>query len=726
MPAGSVKKDIAKMQPDISYTQSRELSWLRFNQRVLEEATDNTVPLMERFKFISIFTSNLDEFFMIRVGSLFDLSLMAPGNIDNKTLLTPSEQLEQILKRIPGLMHLRDKIYREVSTELRFYGVYDLSPDELSREERKYLNRYYHDNIAPLLSPQIIDPRHPFPHLINKELYIAVLLRNEKGGSALGILPIPSALPDIIRMKDAPGRFVRTENLLLQHIEEIFKIYKIENSSIICVTRNADISLDEEKFDDERDDYRTLMSHLLKKRNRLAPVRLEVQGEPDRELLELLCDRLGIKKTQVFRFQCPINMKYVFELENLLSPAIRAETTYLPLAPRYPECLDQKRSIIEQVVQRDALLFYPFEQITPFVQLLREAAADPQVVSIKITIYRLAAGSQIAEQLCAAAENGKDVTVLMELRARFDEANNISWAERLEQAGCRIIYGPEGYKCHSKICLVTRRDHSRISNITQIGTGNYNEKTAAMYTDFCLLTTNEEIGRDATMFFQNMLIANLNGSYSNLLVAPGGLKTALFECIDEQISKGAEGRIVIKANSMTERDLIDKLKEASCAGVRIELILRGISCLLPGIPGKTENITVISIVGRFLEHSRIYCFGSGDDAKIYISSADLMTRNISRRVEIACPVYDEFARRQISAILGLLLRDNVKARVLQPDGTYLKKDKSSNRVDSQAYFQTHSMQIKHPSQTEQTKNGLSHFGKVLFRLFYKKRSQSAD
>ncbi len=711
MPASSIKTDLTKTH-DISYTQNRELSWLRFNQRVLEEAADSSVPLMERLKFISIFSNNLDEFFMVRVGSLFDIALIAPDSLDNKTLQTPAEQLEHVLKRVPALMNLRDKTYREVSAELRLYGIYDLDYEELSRDDKKYLNRYYHENVEPLLSPQIIDPRHPFPHLMNKVLYIAALIKNEKGNSALGIVPVPSSVSEIIRINDSKTRFVRTENLIVQHIDDIFKIYKIESSSIICVTRNADISLDEEKFDDDNDDYRTHMSHLLKKRKRLAPVRLEIQGEPAAEMVELLCDRLKIKRTQVFKFQCPINMRYVFDLEASLAPAVRADMAYQPVTARYPECLDPKQSVISQIMQHDALLFYPFEQMTPFIQMLKEAAADPQVLSIKITIYRLAPGSQIAQQLCVAAENGKDVTVLMELRARFDEANNIAWAERLEQAGCRIIYGPESFKCHSKICLITRRDHNRISTITQIGTGNYNEKTAAMYTDFCLLTANEEIGRDATLFFQNMLLANLNGDYQKLLVAPGSLKRTLFKLIDEEIEKGMQGRIIIKANSLTERDVIDKLAAASCKGVRVNLILRGISCLLPGIPNKTENITVTSIVGRFLEHSRIYCFGNGDEAKIYISSADLMTRNIIRRVEIACPILDASAKNQIMTILDLLLRDNVKARVLWPNGTYHKKEQTSgSRIDSQAYFLTHSLQTKPPRQTDLEQKGF--FARIL-------------
>jgi polyphosphate kinase len=682
---------------DISYTQNRELSWLRFNQRVLEEAVDPFVPLLEQLKFIAIFTSNLDEFFMVRVGSLFDLSVMTPNEIDNKTLQTPAEQLNQVFEAIPPLMELRDQMFRDVSAALREKDIYDLTVDELTREERKFINHYYRDYIQPLLSPQIIDPRHPFPHLANKMVYIVALLKDEKGHDALGIIPVPSAVPPILPMEHVPSRFMRLETILLQHTEEIFEIYQVESRGIIAVTRNADISFDEEKFGDDVHDYRSQMSQLLKKRNRLAPVRLEVQGNITKGLIDTLCKRLGIEKTQVYHFTCPINMKYVYGVASLLTPAMLAEMTYVPITPRYPECLDSRRSMTEQIKQRDVLLCYPYEQMSPFLQLLKESAVDPNVVSIRITIYRLATGSEIAQQLCLAAENGKDVTVLMELRARFDEENNIAWSERLEQAGCRIIYGMEGYKCHSKICLITRREHNQVWTITQIGTGNYNEKTAVMYTDLCLLTANPEIGKDATLFFQNMMIANLNGVYHSLLVAPNGLKRTIMSLIDEEIAKGTEGRITIKVNSLTERDVIDKLSEASRAGVRVICTLRGICCLRPGIPGKTENIIVSSVVGRFLEHSRIYCFGNGEDAKIYISSADLMTRNITRRVEIACPIHDPGIRHQILDILSWVQKDNVKARLLQPDGTYRKKTVVNGaHVDCQEYFLSHSMQNRGP------------------------------
>ncbi len=678
---------------DNSYTQNRELSWLRFNKRVLEEAFDVTVPLLERLKFISIFTSNLDEFFMVRVGSLFDLSLIAPNIVNNKTGQTPREQLDDIFIAIPPLMRMRDRLMHRTETALREKGISDLSFDELTKKERKHVSGYFRSFIGPILSPQIIDQWHPFPHLANKQLYLASILTNKKGNVHLGLVPVPTSLPPLLWL-DTPNRFIRVENIIKAYMDSIFNIYTIASINTISVTRNADISFDDEKFDDEDTDYRRHMKKLLKKRNHLAPVRLELQGEPNHMLLELLCRRLNIDMRQVYSFQCPIDLKYSYVIKDAIHPALLAELTYPSYIPRYPECLDEGKSVTRQVLKRDLVIFYPFEQMAPFFRLLKESVSDPEVISIKITVYRLAPDSMVANLLCAAAENGKDVTVLMELRARFDEENNIKWAEKLENAGCRIIYGVAGYKCHSKVCLITRKGRGRIKYITQIGTGNYNEKTALSYTDLCLITSNEDIGLDATAFFQNMLISNLNGSYQRLLVAPFGLKSGILSLIDEEIAKGLNGRITIKANSLTDRDIIDKLSEASGAGVKIQLILRGICCLLPGVGGKTENINVTSVVGRFLEHSRIYCFGQGESAKIYISSADMMTRNLSRRVEVACPVLDADVKRQLMEILDIMLADNVKSRVLRPDGTYKKKPVLSGAgLDSQKWFMENSIQL---------------------------------
>ena len=669
-----------------SYTQSRELSWLRFNRRVLEESGDNTVPLLERLKFISIFTSNLDEFFMVRVGSLFDLSLVSPNEIDNKTGLTPSGQLDQIYRVIPGLIEIKNHLYREVSGLLRQEGIWDLAPEELTAEEKKYVSQYYKVKILPVLSPQIVDSRHPFPHLVNKALYVAALLRSKKGNPSLGFIPVPQGLPAFLTMPGTPGRFIRMENVIHQWVHTLFGSYRVEDSCVLCVTRNADISFDEEKFEDDDDDFRSRMSKLLKKRANLAVVRLELSRKVSADFLKLLKARIEVGDHQTYIDRAPLDMKYVYDFIRALPSDVADPLSFPPYQPRWPEDLDEKASIIEQVQRKDKLLFFPFDKVDPFLRLLSEAADRPDVLSIRITIYRLASSSKIAHILCRAAENGKEVTVLMELRARFDEANNISWSKLLEDSGCRVIYGLEGYKCHSKICLITLRKGDKLSYITQIGTGNYNEKTNTMYTDLSLMTASEAIGLDGTVFFQNMLVGNLAGSYEYLLVSPAGIKAKLISLIEEEMAKGPDGYICIKANSMTEREVMDKLAEASRSGVQIQMILRGICCLRPGIPGHTENIHVTSIVGRYLEHGRIYRFGRGKDAKVYISSADLMTRNLNRRVEIACPIYDPEVKDQLLWILHTQLEDNVKASSLLPDGSYVRKVNTLAPCDSQEVF----------------------------------------
>ena len=669
-----------------SYTQSRELSWLRFNRRVLEESGDNTVPLLERLKFISIFTSNLDEFFMVRVGSLFDLSLVSPNEIDNKTGLTPSGQLDQIYRVIPGLIEIKNHLYREVSGLLRQEGIWDLAPEELTAEEKKYVSQYYKVKILPVLSPQIVDSRHPFPHLVNKALYVAALLRSKKGNPSLGFIPVPQGLPAFLTMPGTPGRFIRMENVIHQWVHTLFGSYRVEDSCVLCVTRNADISFDEEKFEDDDDDFRSRMSKLLKKRANLAVVRLELSRKVSADFLKLLKARIEVGDHQTYIDRAPLDMKYVYDFIRALPSDVADPLSFPPYQPRWPEDLDEKASIIEQVQRKDKLLFFPFDKVDPFLRLLSEAADRPDVLSIRITIYRLASSSKIAHILCRAAENGKEVTVLMELRARFDEANNISWSKLLEDSGCRVIYGLEGYKCHSKICLITLRKGDKLSYITQIGTGNYNEKTNTMYTDLSLMTASEAIGLDGTVFFQNMLVGNLAGSYEYLLVSPTGIKAKLISLIEEEMAKGPDGYICIKANSMTEREVMDKLAEASRSGVQIQMILRGICCLRPGIPAHTENIHVTSIVGRYLEHGRIYRFGRGKDARVYISSADLMTRNLNRRVEIACPIYDPEVKEQLIWILHTQLEDNVKASSLLPDGSYVRKVNSLAPCSSQDIF----------------------------------------
>ena len=684
------------MQPekirDTSYTQNRELSWLKFDLRVLEEAEDRSVPLLERLKFVSIFTSNLDEFFMVRVGSLFDMSVMSPKTIDNKSGLTPMGQLERIYAEIPGLVARRDTIYAQVMAELAEKGVRDLQISELEPHEKKYVNQYYKAKVLPVLSPQIVDERHPFPHLINKQLYIASNLHGKRERAPLGLIPLPDVLPRFIQMPEDPCRYIRLETLLLSRADSLYGSFKPSESCVLCVTRNADISFDDDKFDDIDDDYRTKVSKLLKKRSQLGIMRLELEGDPSQEFVRLLCSRIKVENHQVYTCHAPLCLKYVYPLVSALPDEVSAPMSFVPYNPRHPASIDPKGSMIEQIKARDRLLFFPYDSVDPFLRLLSEAAEDPDVVSIRITIYRLASSSKIAHILCRAAENGKEVTALMELRARFDEANNISWSRLLEDSGCRVIYGIEDFKCHSKLCLITMRHGDALSYITQVGTGNYNEKTNKMYTDLTYMTARREIGEDATAFFQNMLVSNLRGEYSTLLVSPEGIKRRLLELMDEQIALGQNGYICIKANSMTEREVIDKLSECSRAGVEVQLILRGICCMRPGIPGKTENIHVTSIVGRYLEHARIYCFGRGDDAKLFISSADLMTRNLVRRVEVACPIYSPELRKCLLWILEKHLADNVKASSLLADGTYKRKS-GEPPFSSQDYFMEHPLPL---------------------------------
>jgi len=682
---------------DLSYTQNRELSWLKFNARVLEEAEDKSVPLIERLRFISIFSSNLDEFFMVRVGSLHDLEMIAPDDIENKSGMTPAQQLDKVFAAVRPLIVRRDHIYREVMGELAAKGVSEIAYEALSDSQREYINDYYKVNIRPLLSPQIIDRSHPFPHLKNKELYAAALLSTKGKDALLGIVDVPSSLPPILMLPGMPMRFVRTEAVVAGHLKKIFKIYVVEEEAVISVTRNADISLDEEKFDEDNPDFLSYMAKLLRKRDRLGPVRLELQGNAPR-LAKMLASSLKLDQKQVFSCACPLKLKFAYALDKCAP-----EMYYKPYAPVWPEYIDKEMPVWHQVKQRDIMLFYPYQSIQPFLDLLKQSANDPSVTSIKITIYRLAHNSAIAKSLIEAAENGKEVTVLMELRARFDEQNNIDWAREMEEAGCRIIYGPDHCKCHAKICLITRKEKNGFSYITQIGTGNYNEKTSTLYTDFCMMTADEGVAQDAAAFFQNMLIGSLEGEYEKLLVAPNSMKNRLMLMIDEEIAKGDEGRIIIKANSVTERDLIDKLVEASCAGVKIDMVIRGICCLVAGIPGKTENISITSIVGRFLEHSRIYSFGKGDERRIYMSSADIMTRNQTRRVEIACPVTSPEIKQMLSEYLDRLIADNVKARKLMSDGNYIRLEPGENvPVNLQEYYLEHPLVFSRTEKPKQT------------------------
>lgn len=655
------------------YTQNRELSWLEFNARVLAEAEDETVPLLERFKFLAIFTSNLDEFFMIRVGSLTDMAALEPNRRDTKSGLTAGEQLSRIYAAVEPLYARRDAAFRDVDARLAQEDLCRTSMDELDSRERKYIKRYFNTMIAPVLSPQVVDSHHPFPHLEGKVLHIAVLLSHKKN-ERLGLIPVPASLPPITFLPNDKRRYLMTEDILLAFADSIFEMYDVLEKTVFCVTRNADVPLDDEPFGSEQVDLRKKMERMLRQRRRMAIVRVELSRPVSSHFKECLHKRFEVTDEQIFLSRsAPLRMSYAFSLGDYLSDGRRSRLSDPPFIPQQPAMLPAGQSLLKTALQRDVLLSYPYESMEPFLQMIREAANDPPVLSVRITIYRLASKAKLVEYLCAAAENGKDVTVLIELRARFDEQNNIDWSERMEEAGCKIIYGFEDYKVHSKICLITRRERGAVRHITQVGTGNYNEKTAKQYTDVSLITADERIGQDAGAFFNNMALGNLSGHYSRLFVAPTSLKNNILALMDEQIAKGKDGYILLKFNSLTDIDVIAKLREASCAGVTVEMIVRGICCLLPGVPGHTENITVTSIVGRFLEHSRIYVFGRGDEEKMYISSADLMTRNTERRVEIACPIDDPAVRTRLHDILYAMQHDTVKARVLQPDGTYCKK-----------------------------------------------------
>lgn len=668
--------------PDTRFTQNRELSWLRFNERVLMEATDETVPLLERLKFIAIFTSNLDEFFMIRVGSLFDLSHFKTHTIDQKSGWTPGEQLTHIYEAVRVLYARRQQIYQEVEQQLRVHGICQLRYDELAETEVKFVRQYFKSSIAPILSPQIVDTHHPFPHLQNKALHIGAWLKY-KNNPMFAVIPVPAALPEVIFLPGGETRYIRTEEVILEHVSQIFKSDTILEKTVFCVTRNADINPDDEAFDFDSDDFRGKMKKLLRQRQRLAPVRLELSRPISETFLKYLKEHLPVTQEQVYVTNAPLKMGYAFALPAKLSENKRRALTDTLFTPGVPHGVRLNAPITPQVQAHDILLSYPFEGMDTFLHLIRESAYDPDVISIKITIYRLARKAKLVEYLCAAAEAGKDVTAFIELRARFDEQNNIDWSERLEDAGCTVIYGVENYKVHSKVCLITRRSQGSVQYITQVGTGNYNEKTALQYTDLSLITANPAIGQDANHFFQNLAIGNVSGQYEHLMVAPSSLKTGIIREIDREIAKRGEGRIFIKMNAITDIDLIEKLKQASCAGVRVRMIVRGICCILPDIPEKTENIEVISIVGRFLEHSRVYCFGQGNDERMYIASADFMTRNTEKRVEVACPIYDRNVREKIHDLMDTCWADNVKARALQRDGSYRTRPIRETPIDSQ-------------------------------------------
>ena len=682
----------------LKYTQNRELSWLKFNQRVLEEAQDPDVPLLERMKFVAIFTSNLDEFFMIRVGSLYDMASLKEMELDRRSKMTPKEQLERIYEAVEPLYKERDKTYSEIKKRLSPYGICGLSFKELQDPEKKYVKKYFKEQILPVLSPQIVDRNHPLPHLLNKEIYVIASLK--RGNQKLfGLVPVPTYLSEILLLPGHDIRYIRMEKILMEYLEIIFDKYEVSDKNYICVTRNGDVSTDDEALD-INEDFRNLMKKTLSKRRKMAVVRLETANPLTENMERYFCDRFCITPKQIFRTKMPMKLSYIFSVAEKVPEHMRRTLIYEPFVPQKSAMVDEETSMIRQIRKKDILLSYPYESMEPFLKLLKEASTDPSVVTIKITIYRLSKKARLVEYLCAAAENGKEVTVLIELRARFDEQNNIDWSERLEDAGCRVIYGFENYKVHSKICLITCKTRNGYQYITQIGTGNYNEKTAAMYTDVCLMTADREIGQDGAAFFQNMCMGNLGGSYRHLLVSPYSLKKKVLELIEEETRKGENGRIIMKMNSVTDVDFIEQISRASRAGVEVDLLVRGICCIRPGVEGYTDHVRVTSIVGRFLEHPRIFSFGRGSAQKLYIGSADMMTRNTEKRVEVGCPVYDEDLRARLNHMLQVMLEDNVKARVLDAAGTYLKKGQGEPFVDAQEVFMQEAVQaaaVKKPA-----------------------------
>ena len=674
----------------LRYTQNRELSWLRFDHRVLEEAQDETVPLLERMKFVSIFTSNLDEFFMIRVGSLYDMIAMGDETKDKRSGMTPKEQLDKIYEAVAPLYKERDKTYNEIKKQLHPYGVCGLDFKELENQEKKYVKKYFKEQILPLLSPTIVDSNHPFPHLQNKELYVIANLKLDNK-TMVGIVPVPQFVSDILYLPGHDIRYIRMEKVIMEYLELVFEQYEVSEKNYVCVTRNADIAPDDEAYSDN-EDFRVIMQETLHKRRRLAAVRLEVAHPLSKEMEKYFCEKLNIEPKCIFRTKMPMKLDFIFAIIDKVPESMKRSLVDRPFTPQ-PAAMVAKGNVMAQVKKKDILLSYPYESMDPFLQLIKEASVDPNVMTIKITIYRLAKKTRLVEYLCAAAENGKDVTALIELRARFDEQNNIDWSERMEEAGCRVIYGFEGYKVHSKICLITYRNRNDIRYITQVGTGNYNEKTAKMYTDLSLITADQEIGEDAATFFKNMSIGNVEGSYRHLIVSPSSLKPKILSLIDEEIAKGKNGRVIMKMNSVTDVDFIQKVAEASRAGVKVDLIVRGICCILPGIPGETENLTVTSIVGRFLEHPRIFSFGKGEEQKIYIGSADMMTRNTEKRVEVACPVYDDAIKARINHM-----------RLLKSDGTLVKKPVTGRPVISQEVFMEEAMNAERPRAIEEKRS----------------------
>ena len=665
-----------------NFTQNRELSWLDFNKRVIEEAMDPTVPVLERLKFLSIYDTNLEEFFMVRIGSLTDISKLKKQPIDNKSGLTPIEQIEASLDKLVPMYERKDQIYFELLGDLADNGINIQKVSNLDQRDKDFCQVYFDTKIEPILSFQIIDRVHPLPRLANLSLSVVFDLVKKKSKSQnpkeiIGIVYLPERLNRYVMISDRT--YVLLEDIIKECGADVFEGYKVENAFVMSLTRNADISYDDDDYDVE-EDFRTYMKGKLKKRKRLQPVRLEVDSPLDEEDKEFLIKNFGLNAKSIFVSKTPFQLGFIFDFINSLPESKKSELSYEKFSPQPSAMVDPTRPMIDQVLEKDIILSYPYESMDPMLRLLDEAAEDPSVASIKITLYRIAKDSEIAKSLIKASENGKEVIVLMELRARFDEDNNIFWSSRLEEAGCKIVYGFDHYKCHSKVLLITRLKDNEITHITQIATGNYNENTAKLYTDFSFMTKDQVIGQDAKDLFDNILIGNLEGSYNKLMVSPKSMQDGLEKLIKKEMKKAKKGEdayIRLKMNSISDRGMIDLLSEASKAGVKIDMMVRGITCLLPGVEGLTENIDIYQIVGRFLEHHRVYQFGR-ENPKLYISSADFMTRNIRNRIEVAVPIEDSEVKKYLLDFMDIMFNDDVKIRKLYPTGKYLKVENKNN------------------------------------------------
>lgn len=661
---------------------NREYSWIQFDKRVLDQARDSGNPLLERCHFLSIFISNLDEFIRVRLGSLMNLELHSPTYTDNKTGMTASEQITAILEMLPGLYRRSDETFQKLRKELKTAGVDILMHDTITQSQKTKAFQYFQENMVPFLSPLVLDAKHPMIRFENQRLYLVLRLERD-GREMFGVVSMGRRIESLIRLGGGKKvRVIPAEELLYLFGDSLFPSTVVKEKSLLRVTRNADFEASVEDADIEYDfDFSKLIRNRVESRGSLAAVRLEMNTQSD-ELRQFLIKHLGIRKSQAFLVGGCFSYKYMFQLDDFFPVEIRQSLRYPAFRGSVPAGL-QRGEMINTVLRRDVFLSYPFQSMDPLLWLLEECADDPRVSNIKITIYRLAKNSRVVAALTRAAENGKDVSVVMELCARFDEESNLSYAQQLQEAGCTVFYGMENYKVHSKIISIVLRENGKVRYITHLGTGNYNESTAKQYTDLNIITSDRDIGLDGIAFFRNLATLTMDYKYRKLLVAPETLKAGIMAEMDKEIAKGTDGSITCKMNSLSDKEMIDKLVEASQKGVRVRLIIRGICCLLPGVPGYTDNITVKSIVGRFLEHSRIYSFGSGD---MFISSADLMTRNVDRRVEIATPVQDPKIKARILHMLDIMLQDNVKGRVLGPNGKYVSVPMEPESINSQEIF----------------------------------------